>query len=110
MAAIGTPRRTNYPPQNESFEPELGGVLLRSRFTNLDSELDPDCHEGEAAAQTFAGMRTQSWDVALADPAPTFLEINFGGDLNLHQLAQEQDVLDEQYRTHLRRCGYKGRL
>ena len=62
------------------------------------------------AAQTFAGIRTQSWDIALADPAPTFLELNFGGDLNLHQLAHGQGVLDEQYRTHLRQCGYKGRL
>jgi hypothetical protein len=66
--------------------------------------------EVKLAVQTFAGIRTQSWDVALADPAPTFLEINFGGDLNLHQLAHGQSVLDEQYRTHLRRCGYKGRL
>ena len=62
------------------------------------------------AAETFAGIRTQSWDIALADPAPTFLELNFGGDLNLHQLAHGQGVLDDQYRTHLRRCGYKGRL
>ena len=62
------------------------------------------------AAQTFAGIRTQSWDVALADPAPTFLELNFGGDLNLHQLAHGQGVLDDQYRTHLRRCGYKSKL
>jgi hypothetical protein len=62
------------------------------------------------AAQTFAGIRTQSWDIALADPAPTFLELNFGGDLNLHQLAHGQGVLDDQYRTHLQRCGYKGKL
>ena len=62
------------------------------------------------AAETFAGIRTQSWDIALADPAPVFLELNFGGDLNLHQLAHGQGVLDDQYRTHLRRCGYKGRL
>lgn len=62
------------------------------------------------AAQTFAGIRTQSWDVALAEAAPSFLELNFGGDLNLHQLAHGQGVLDDQYRTHLRRCGYKGKL
>jgi hypothetical protein len=62
------------------------------------------------AAQTFAGIRTQSWDIALSDIAPTFLELNFGGDLNLHQLAHGQGVLDNQYRSHLRRCGYKGKL
>ena len=67
-------------------------------------------HDVKLAAQTFAGIRTQSWDIALADPAPTFLELNFGGDLNLHQLAHGQGVLDDQYRTHLQRCGYKGRL
>ena len=67
-------------------------------------------HDVKLAAQTFAGIRTQSWDIALADPAPTFLELNFGGDLNLHQLAHGQGVLDDQYRTHLQRCSYKGRL
>ena len=67
-------------------------------------------HDVRLAVQTFAGIRTQSWDIALADPEPTFLELNFGGDLNLHQLAHGQGVLDDQYRTHLQRCGYKGRL
>jgi hypothetical protein len=64
----------------------------------------------QLAARIFAGIRTQSWDIALTDPAPAFLELNFGGDLNVHQLAHGQGVLDDQYRTHLRRCGYKGRL
>ena len=50
--------------------------------------------EVKLAAQTFAGIRTQSWDIALADPAPTFLELNFGGDLNLHQLAHGQQPLE----------------
>jgi hypothetical protein len=62
------------------------------------------------AAQVFAGIRTQSWDIALADPEPTFLELNFGGDLNLHQISHGRGVLDEQYRSHLRRCGYKGKI
>lgn len=38
------------------------------------------------AAKVFAGIRTQSWDVALTDQGPVLLEVNFGGDLNLHQL------------------------
>lgn len=66
-------------------------------------------HDVKLAAQTFAGIRTQSWDIALAHLAPIFLELHFGGDLNLHQLAHGQGVLDDQYQTHLRRCGYKGR-
>ena len=39
-----------------------------------------------------------------------FLELKFGGDLNMHRLDHGQGVLDDQYRTPLRRCGYKGRL
>jgi hypothetical protein len=39
------------------------------------------------AAYTFAGIRTQPWEIIPADSAPAFLELNFGGDLNLHQLA-----------------------
>ena len=66
--------------------------------------------EVNLAAQTFTGIRTQSWDIALTEPVPTLLELNFGCDLNLHQLAQGQGVLDDQYRNHLRRCGYKGKL
>jgi hypothetical protein len=59
------------------------------------------------AAPVFAGIRTQSWDVALTDRGPVFLEVNFGGDLNLHQLAHGAGVLDPVYEAHLRRCGYR---
>ena len=62
------------------------------------------------ASQVFAGIRTQSWDVALAADGPVFLELNYGGDLNLHQLAHGAGVLDETYREHLQRCGYRGKL
>ena len=62
------------------------------------------------ASQVFAGIRTQSWDVALAADGPVFLELNYGGDLNLHQLAHGAGVLDETYREHLQRCSYRGKL
>ena len=62
------------------------------------------------ASQVFAGIRTQSWDIALTADGPIFLELNYGGDLNLHQLAHGTGVLDETYREHLRRCGYRGKL
>ena len=62
------------------------------------------------ASQVFAGIRTQSWDVALSANGPVFLELNYGGDLNLHQLAHGAGMLDEVYRSHLRRCGYRGKL
>jgi hypothetical protein len=59
-----------------------------------------------AAAPVFAGIRTQSWDIALADHGPVFLEVNFGGDLNLAQLADNAGVLDTAYAKHLEACAY----
>lgn len=42
----------------------------------------------------FAGIRTQSWGVALSDQGPGFLELNFRADLDLAQLADGKGVLD----------------
>jgi hypothetical protein len=58
-----------------------------------------------AAAPIFAGIRTQSWDVALTEAGPVILEVNFGGDLNLAQLATGKGVLDDEYCEHLKGCG-----
>ena len=65
------------------------------------------CDLTRQAASVFPGIRTQSWDVALTDQGPVFLEVNFGGDLNLARLAYGEGVLDEDYRAHLRQCGFK---
>ncbi len=59
------------------------------------------------AARMLPGIRTQSWDIALTDAGPVPLEVNFGDDLNLAQLAAGAGVLDETYREHLRTCGYR---
>ena len=59
------------------------------------------------AAQVLPGIRTQSWDVALSDRGPVLLEVNFGGDLNLAQLAHRTGALDDTYLEHLRSCGYR---
>ena len=59
------------------------------------------------AARMLPGIRTQSWDIALAEQGPVLLEVNFGGDLNLAQLANGAGVLDEAYSEHVRRCGYR---
>jgi hypothetical protein len=59
------------------------------------------------AACVFPGIRTQSWDIALTDRGPICLEVNYGGDLNLAQLAEGRGVLDEAYRNHLSECGYR---
>ena len=60
-----------------------------------------------AAAPIFAGIHTQSWDVALTELGPVLLEINFGGDLNLAQLATGKGILDAAYSEHLREWGYR---
>ena len=62
-----------------------------------------------SAAEILPGIRTQSWDVALAAEGPVLLEVNYGGDLNLAQLAHGAGVLDERYSEHLGRCGYRSR-
>jgi Sugar-transfer associated ATP-grasp len=92
--------------QEDELHPDTQQVIVGSTIPNWNQIVA----DVKLTAQIFAGIRTQSWDIALADPAPTFLELNFGGDLNLHQLAHGRGVLDDQYRAHLRRCGYKGRL
>jgi hypothetical protein len=37
------------------------------------------------------------------------LEVNYGGDLNLAQLAHGAGVLDERYTEHLARGGYRSK-
>jgi hypothetical protein len=59
------------------------------------------------AARMFAGIRTQSWDIALTDAGPVAMELNYGGDFNLHQLAHGKGLLNEMFAGHLRRFGYK---
>ena len=59
------------------------------------------------AAQALPGIRTQSWDVALTDRGSVLLEVNYGGGLNLAQLAHGVGVLDETYTEHLRQNGYR---
>lgn len=59
------------------------------------------------AATAFPALRTQSWDVALTDRGPVPLEVNFGGDFNLHQFAHRRGILSERYIEHLGRCGCK---
>lgn len=62
------------------------------------------------AATMFPGIRTQSWDIALSDKGPILMELNFGGDLNLHQLAHRRGILSTTYIKHLKSCGYRGTL
>ncbi len=62
------------------------------------------------AARFLPAVRVQSWDVALTDAGPVLLEVNFGGDLNLYQLASGRGVMDAGYCLILREAGFKGNL
>lgn len=83
--------------------PDTGVQIVGAVIPDWGSVLDLTA----AAACVLPGIRTQSWDVALTDSGPVLLEVNFGGDLNLAQLASGAGVLDDQYREHLGRCGYR---
>lgn len=65
------------------------------------------CNSALAGASSFPGIRTQSWDIALTREGPVPLEFNFGGDLNLHQIAHRRGALTNRYIEHLKRCGYR---
>lgn len=60
-----------------------------------------------AAAPVFAGIRTQSWEVAFIGDGPVFFELNYDGDFNLAQLASGNRALDGRYVAHPRECGYR---
>lgn len=105
-----------------------GRIYRVVRGSGIDQKVDephPDTHApivgtvipdwpqvldlARTAAVVFPGIRTQSWDIALSDQGPVLLEVNYGGDLNLSQLAHGKGVLDEVYVDHLRACGYRAR-
>ncbi len=88
---------TTHPDTGASFR---GTVIPQwSRMTDLVRE----------AAGLLPGIGTQSWDIAVAAAGPVILEVNYGGDLNLSQLASGQGTLDDVYLAHLRRHGYRAR-
>jgi hypothetical protein len=61
------------------------------------------------AASLFPAIRNQSWDIAITARGPAILEVNWGGDLNLHQIAHGRGILDDRFTAHLQRCGYEAR-
>jgi hypothetical protein len=82
---------------------DTGNVLVGTSIPNWGQVVDMV----QRAATVFAGIRTQSWDVALTDHGPVLLEANYGGDLNLAQLASGEGVLDHVYAAHLEECRYQ---
>lgn len=68
------------------------------------------CEVVLSAARILSGIQTQSWDIALTDRGPVLLEVNFGGDLSLAQIAYGEGILSRDYCRHLSDLGYKGPL
>ena len=89
--------------QEQTHHPETGAPLigLRVPFWEEASQL---CRQ---AATIFPRVRTQSWDVAITESGPMLVEGNYGGAINLHQLANRRGALTPSFVEHLRRCGCK---
>jgi hypothetical protein len=85
-----------------SMHPDTGHPIVGTKIPDWETIQELI----QVAAPIFAGIRTQSWDIALTEVGPVFLEVNFGGDLNLTQLASAKGVLDACYADHLVHCGY----
>lgn len=83
--------------------PDTNAALVGATVPNWPELRDLVCK----AARVLPGIRTQSWDIALTDRGPVLLEVNYGGDLNLTQLAEGRGALDAAYRDHLSSCGYR---
>ena len=90
--------------QVESPEhPDTGRPIVGLELPDWQAALDLCL----AAAAALPAIRTQSWDIALTSQGPVLVEANFGGDLNLPQIAFGAGCLDERFRGHLLACGYK---
>ncbi|MEC9369373.1 MAG: sugar-transfer associated ATP-grasp domain-containing protein [Pseudomonadota bacterium] len=59
------------------------------------------------APRYFSGVKTQSWDIALTTRGPIALEVNWGGDLNLHQISHGKGILQGEFLEHLKKAGVK---
>ena len=99
----GVVRGTGSTIQRDEVHPDTGRMVVGFEVPHWSQLCALACE----AAVVFPGIRTQSWDIALTDKGPILLEVNFGGDLNLAQLAEGRGVLDDEYRAHLRQCGFK---
>lgn len=99
----GVVRGTGSTMRRDEAHPDTGRTVIGFEVPHWSRLCALACE----AAAVFPGIRTQSWDIALTDQGPILLEVNFGGDLNLAQLAEGRGVLDDEYRAHLRHCGFE---
>lgn len=82
--------------QQEQFErhPDTDQLLVGWQFPEWSRLRDL----AQTCACLFPGIGIQSWDIALTDRGPTMIELNFGGDPMLVQLAHDGGIYDAQFR------------
>ncbi|MEM7177803.1 MAG: sugar-transfer associated ATP-grasp domain-containing protein [Pseudomonadota bacterium] len=61
-------------------------------------------------AASMPEMTMQGWDVGITDRGYVPIEVNFGGDVNLQQLAHNKGTMTPRYVAHLKARGYNGPL
>jgi len=77
--------RATHPDTSE----ELIGVYLP-----FWSQIKKLCLDGASA---LAGLHMQHWDIALCPNGPVALEVNVEGSLDLHQIAAQRGIYDEDF-------------
>ena len=92
--------------ENIVSHPDTGSMLVGRMLPQWAAAKDMCLR----AAGMLPGIRTQSWDIALTPDGPVALEVNWGGDFNLHQLAHGRGMLTSSFCKHLREAGYQGKL
>lgn len=84
--------RATHPDTNK----ELIGVCLP-----YWSQIKKVCLDGASA---LAGLRMQHWDIALCPNGPVALEVNVEGSLDLHQIAAQRGIYDEDLQHFIKPC------
>ena len=92
--------------QEVGTHPDTGADLAGFRIPDLDAVRE----FARAAAGVFPGLGLQGWDLALTDRGPVPVELNYGGDVNLQQLAHHRGAMTPAYCENLRQAGYTGYL
>lgn len=102
--------RASLKQENAVVEMSAGGELYDRIIGFNLPEFEESKHVVLKAARNFAGIKVQSWDVAFTTKGPAVLEVNYGGDLNLSQLASGKGVMEKECCDLLRQSGYRGKL
>lgn len=78
-----------------SAHPDTGQPIIGCVVPDWDKAKDM-CAQ---AAPLFPGIRYQSWDIAFTEHGPQTMEVNFGGDVDVLQLASGRGIADATWWT-----------